>query len=79
MRAIESIADNIAEGCGAATKKDFARYLDNAIKSANESENDLLAARDYELISHAEWENYNGEVIAIRKMVFSYRKKMLVD
>ena len=33
--AADSIKDTIAEGCGAATNKDFARFLDMAIKSAN--------------------------------------------
>jgi four helix bundle protein len=56
LRAAESIANSIAEGCGASTSKDFAHYLDNAIKSANETENHLLCARDYELISVTEWE-----------------------
>jgi len=36
--AVDSIKDTIAEGCGAATNKEFARFLDMSIKSANETE-----------------------------------------
>src|SRR5215210_3916183 len=37
-RAADSIATNIVEGCGSATQKELARYLDISIKSANETE-----------------------------------------
>jgi len=67
----------IAEGCGAATNKEFARFLDIAIKSANETEGHLLSARDLGLISHDEWERFTGETIEIRKMVYTYRKRVL--
>ena len=36
LRAADSIVSNIVEGCGAATRKEFARYLDISIKSATE-------------------------------------------
>lgn len=76
-RAVASISTNIAEGCGAATKKEFARYLDVAIKSANEAEHHLLSARDRSLISLSVWQACNGETIEIRRMIYSYRKKLL--
>jgi four helix bundle protein len=38
IRAADSIAANIVEGCGAATRKEFARFLDISIKSAIELE-----------------------------------------
>jgi four helix bundle protein len=72
--AADSIGDNIVEGCGAATRKDFARFLDNSIKSANETEGHLLKARDLDLISLHEWQKYTAETIEIRKMIFGYRK-----
>ena len=31
LRAADSIVSNIVEGCGAATRKEFARYLDISI------------------------------------------------
>jgi four helix bundle protein len=50
-RAADGVAANIAEGCGAATNKEFARFLDISIKSANETEHHLLSARDLNLVS----------------------------
>ena len=53
--AADSIKDTIAEGCGAANKE-FARFLDMSIKSANETEGHLLSARDLDLFSLDEWQ-----------------------
>jgi len=75
--AADSIKDTIAEGCGAATSKEFARFLDMSIKSANETEGHLLAARDLELFSVDEWQKFTAETIEIRKMVYTYRRKLL--
>ena len=35
--AADSIVENIVEGCGASSNKEFARFLDISIKSANEN------------------------------------------
>src|SRR5262245_59451766 len=78
-RAADSIAANIVEGCGAATRREFARFLDMSIKSANETEYHLLSSRDRGLISTAEWEKATNETIEIRKMTHGYRKKILND
>lgn len=50
-RSAASMPANIVEGCGAATNKELARFLDISIKSANESEYHLLVARDHGLVS----------------------------
>ena len=76
-RAADSIAANIVEGCGAATAKEFARFLDIAIKSANETEHHLLSSRDLDLISPGDWHQLTGETVEIRKMIYVYRKKVL--
>ena len=75
--AADSIKDTIAEGCGAATNNEFARFLDMSVKSANETEGHLLSARDLELFSMDEWHDFTTETIEIRKMVYTYRKKVL--
>ena len=75
--AADSIKDTIAEGCGAETNKEFARFLDMSIKSANETEGHLLAARDLELFSLDEWQRFTTETIEIRKMVYVYRRKVI--
>jgi len=75
--AADSIKDTIAEGCGAATNKEFARFLDMSIKSANETEGHLLTARDLDLFSLDEWQKFTAETIEIRKMVYPYRTKVI--
>jgi four helix bundle protein len=76
-RAADSIGSNIAEGCGAATKKEFSRFLDIAIKSASETEHHVLFARDLELVSLDEWKKHTAEVVEIRKMLYGYRRRVL--
>ena len=71
-RAGDSIAANIVEGCGAESAKDFARFLEMSVKSANEAEYHLLSARDLSLISPEEWQTHTAETIAVRKMVCVY-------
>jgi len=76
---VHSIATNIVEGCGAVTHKEFARFLDIAVKSANETEYHLLTSRDLQLITHAAWQKYTTETIEVRKMIYAYRLAILRD
>jgi four helix bundle protein len=69
IRAGESIPANIVEGCGAATKREFARYLDIAIKSSSEVEYHLLLARDCGIMRSTDWSRLTAAVIEIRKML----------
>ena len=75
--AADSIPANIVEGCGAETNKEFARFLDISIKSANETEYHLLEAHDLEVLTPETWRRFNDETIEIRKMVYVYRKRVL--
>lgn len=74
-----SIPTNIVEGCGAVTHREFARYLDISIKSANETEYHLLTSRDLQLISTETWQKYTTETIEVRKMIYVYRVAVLRD
>src|SRR5262245_36835798 len=76
-RAADSIAANIVEGCGAWSSREFARYLAVSIKSAFETEHHLLSARDRRGITTEQWEKYSTETVEIRKMTYSYRKRVL--
>ena len=71
-----SMASTIVEGCGTDSSKEFARYLGMSIDSANETEYHLLVARDLGLLSEDEWRRFTAETIEIRKMTYSYRKKV---
>src|SRR6185312_9489586 len=63
----DSIPSNIVEGCAAASQKDFARFLDMSIKSANETEYHLLVARDRGALPRSVAIAFHAEVVEIRK------------
>ena len=72
----ESVPANIAEGCGAASQREFARFLDNAIKSSTETENHLIAIRDKQQAPKEECDSHIDEISQIRRMTYSLRKKV---
>lgn len=75
--AAESIACNIVEGCGAASQAEFARFLDISRKSSMELEYQLQLARDYGILTRAEWEVLNENTIDVRRMICGLRSKVL--
>ena len=77
VRAADSIVSNIVEGCGAATRKEFARYLDISIKSASELDYRLQLARDDGSLSYKAWEPLSERTIEVRKMLFALRKAVI--
>jgi four helix bundle protein len=77
--AAESIVINIAEGCGASTPKEFARYLDISIKSTTELEEELRLARDYEILRVPDWEGLKKDTVEVRKMLCGLRRRVLGD
>jgi four helix bundle protein len=76
-RSAKSIPFNIVEGCGAQSRKEFARFLSISIKSANETEYQLMLARDYSVMSTADWQFLSEETIGVRKMLCGLRNKLL--
>jgi four helix bundle protein len=77
VRAAESIPSNIVEGCAAATDKEFARYLDIAIKSTAEAEYRLQLALDNGVLDGRSWRTLTAEVVEIRKMLSGLRRTVL--
>ncbi|MGE5101897.1 MAG: four helix bundle protein [Deltaproteobacteria bacterium] len=78
-RAADSVAATIVEGCGAASGREFARFLDMSIKSASETDYHLLSARDRGGITDRRWRQLSSEAVAIRRMTYAYRKRLLED
>jgi len=78
-RAADSVAANIVEGCGAASVREFARFLDMSIKSASETEYHLLSARDRRALIPGRWRQLSSEAVEIRRMTYAYRKRLLED
>jgi four helix bundle protein len=76
-RATESIANNIVEGCAAASRTEFARYLDISIKSASEVDYQLQLAHDLGAIDTATWQPLAREVVELRKMLWGLRRTVL--
>jgi len=68
-RAVVSISSNIAEGCGRRTSKDFVGFLYNALGSAKEVENQLLAAGELGYLEDGEVEDLVGELNRIGRML----------
>ena len=75
-RAASSIPTNIAEGCGRASNKDYAHFLQIAIGSASEIEYELLLAHDLEYINDEAFNKLTSETIAIRKMIIKYQSEL---
>jgi four helix bundle protein len=76
-RASQSIVDNIVEGCGAASRPEFARFLDISIKSTSEVDYQLEFARDLGVLPHGVWKPLAREVIEIRKMLVALRRSVI--
>jgi len=74
-----SIPSNIAEGAGRESRPDYARFLGVAIGSAHELDYQLQLSKDLGylgLIRHGELAN---DVVAVRSMLASLRKRVLAN
>ena len=78
-RSAESILFNIAEGCGASTPNEFARYLDMSIKSTGELEAQLELAKDYGIMGEDPCAKLTERAIDARRMLVGLRRKVLGD
>lgn len=70
-KSASSITSNIAEGCGRATDRDFARFLSIAAGSASEAEYQILLARDLGYVSAEDHHHLNDQVNEIKRMLNS--------
>lgn len=77
IEAAESVVFTIVEGCGAASQKEFARFLDMSIKSTTELEAELELARDYGVLAHRNRQLLSDEAVALRKMLCALRSRVL--
>lgn len=72
-RAVLSISSNIAEGAGSSSKKDFAHYLDIAIKSIFETVSQLFFAKELEFINKQSFDSLYDEAEILVKKIQSLR------
>jgi len=76
-KSADGIPSNIVAGCSADTNREFASFLSESIKAANNLEHHLLTAKDLGLISPDVWQKLTAETIEIRKMTYTYRRRVL--
>lgn len=79
VRAAESIVFNIAEGCGATSQREFARFLGISIKSSFELEAQCELAKDYGALREGTWTELVSAMVSVRRMLFALRKKVLAS
>jgi four helix bundle protein len=70
-RSSASVAANLAEGCGRTGDGDFHRFVNTAAGSAVELEYFLLLARDLNLLSTGTYEELQGNIIEVQRMLAS--------
>ena len=75
-RSAYSIPMNIAEGCGKASKPDFARFLDISLGSASELDYQLLLAHDLNYLEEQIHEKTHAQLSVIRKMLSNLSKSV---
>ena len=75
-RSASSIPANIAEGCCRGGKRDFARFLWNALGSASELEYHLLLASDLKLVDEAARHRLDHRVTEVKRMLTGLIKRL---
>ena len=70
-RAAASIPTNIAEGCGHAAEREFARFLQMALASASELEYHLLLAFDLGMLPRRTYVELDSAVTEVKRMLTS--------
>lgn len=75
-RASTSVAINIAEGCGRYSQAELARFLVISSGSLSEVEYILLLCKELKYIPEQEFQPLNKEANEIKRMLFSYHKKL---
>jgi four helix bundle protein len=78
-RSSASIGANIAEGCCRNGDKDFGRFLQIAVGSAEELEYHLLLAHDLKLLNTAAYERLQDEATEVKRMLASLIQKLRAD
>jgi four helix bundle protein len=72
-----SISNNIAEGSGSASSKDFANYLNIARRSLFEVANITFVAFRRNFISKAQLDQILNELESLSKRITNFRKSLL--
>ena len=77
IRASMSIDANIVEGRNQRTDRKFAQYLDTAVNSANELEAHFIMARDFGVMSEANYIALRKRLLQVRRMLHGLINKVV--
>lgn len=66
-RSFASIGYNISEGSGRNSDKEFANFVNIALGSSNEAENQLILAKDLGYINEIDFQNLLLELIVLKR------------
>ena len=69
-----SIPANIVEGKGQKSGREFARFLGYSLNSSSELEYHLIVARDFRVITLAQFTPLLEQLIEVRKMLYGLQK-----
>jgi four helix bundle protein len=75
-RSILSVANNIVEGCGKYTDKDFANFLQQALGSCQESEYLLMLSSELGYLKKTQFDSTSQQVGEVKAMLISLIKKI---
>jgi len=78
-RAASSIPSNIAEGCGHAGQREFARFLQMAMASASELEYHLLLAAELGMLPRHAYAELESQVKEVKRMLTSLIQRIRAD
>jgi len=78
-RVAVSIPANLAEGCGRGSDADFARFAQITFGSACEVESLLLLCRELELLPAPHYEQTQGKLVSVKRMLAALLKKLKAD
>ncbi|KQT16467.1 four helix bundle protein [Chryseobacterium sp. Leaf404] len=66
-RSFASIGYNISEGSGRNSDKEFANFINIALGSSNEAENQLILSKDLEYLSEKDFQILSDELTILKK------------
>ncbi|MBK1898016.1 four helix bundle protein [Chryseobacterium paridis] len=78
-RSFASIGYNISEGSGRNSDKEFANFINIALGSSNEAENQLILAKDLGYINEIDYQNLLEELILLKKKLVALWNKLKVN
>jgi four helix bundle protein len=71
LRAVNSVPDNLAEGCAKRSRRELASYADAAYSSVKEVENDLIKSRDLGILSRTIFEDLIRQCDEVARLCFA--------